>query len=283
MAPFIPTGNAPGQVAPGNTAPTFQVNPPASALNSGIVSSTGVQNEFNDASNAFDTFSNQGDPYAALLSQTVGGLESAAANTASTAISSATAKAANAENLNNREEASTIYGIRAQDAANGSTQFDPTGTNMAVTAAQNSFNAKYSALDLGERTAIANAKNAQQNGDTKALQQELTYAQSFRTAKQAAANEAFKEFAFNNLSADQEAALGQAKAIAGAPTVTTAPSAIYTLLHPLKSKITTSQKNLGNVGSPVVIKGSSYNTGQVVYNNQGQAGIVNADGTITPQ
>lgn len=268
------------------SAPT---NVPPSALNSGIVSTTGVQQEFNDASNAFNTLTNQGDPYAALLASTVGGLEQNAANTANTAISSATAKTAQNETLGNAQEAATIAGIRASNAATGTSG---TITNALVQQATNSFSAKFNALDLGEKTAIANARNAEQAGDTKALQQELSYIQQYRTAKQAAADEAFKEYAFSNLSADQKAQLGLQADVDTGTTTTKKPNIFQQVGNLFTGKPITgiSSKALGSgFGAPTGSAGSKSAgslpagvTAGSTVNYGGKSYTVNAQGVMTP-
>ena len=176
--------------------------------NPAIVSSTGVASQFNDASNQLDSITSTPDPYAGLVQTQIQNELANNAATQNAAISSATARSANSENLNNNSEASTLYGIRAEDAANGTAQLNPEGQQMALSAATQSYQAKFNALDQAEKVAIANATAARNNADTKTMNEQLDYIKYIQQQKQVASEQAWKEYAFSNLSADQRAALG---------------------------------------------------------------------------
>lgn len=218
----MPTINAQGQTVyqGGEQIPVSQTLPgggnvpaapsPVPAVVPSIVSTTGVQNEFNDVSNQLDNFANTPDPYAAYFQNTVANEQAANQRGQDNAVSSATATAANAENKLNSNEAAEVSGLETRGETSGASRYLPDYQSGLVAGVKESFDQRYQLLDQQEKIAVANATNAKQNADVKVAQEQLAYAKELRAEKaktlQDSQNMAWKQYAFTHLSTAQQAA-----------------------------------------------------------------------------
>jgi len=204
-----PANPTPPPVAPPSTPPKPPVN------NTGIVSTTGVGNEFNDYTNQLQQLSTGSDQYAQYFQNQIQQEYQNNALAQQQAIASATAKTANAENINNAQQAATLYGIRAAAAANGQSRYTPAETQLQTAGANASFAYKYNQLDQQEKLAIAAANAARSKGDTQTLGQMVNYIKEAQAMKLQLANYqlaqqkfGFQQYQYLNPSAYQNAELG---------------------------------------------------------------------------
>jgi hypothetical protein len=208
MATALPITSGPAIQPPSTTPPPVPAAVNGSTNSPSIVSTTGIQNEFNNASNSLNSVTSSVDPYAGLFQSQIANELQNNQQQQGNAISSATAKTANQENMNNAQEAATLYGVRAQNAASGTSRYEPAAASLAEASARNSYQYKYNALDQAEKVAVANAVRARQGADVKTLQENLAYIHQIQQEKQFAASMALKEYEFGNLSANQRGMLG---------------------------------------------------------------------------
>lgn len=179
------------------------------AASPAIVSTTGVQNEFNNVSNELDQFHAGGDPYAVMFANSIASEQAANANAQGNAIASATAKSANAESRNAASEAAAISGAQTQGETSGASRYLPEYEAGIIDSTKQAYNQRFQLLDQQEKLAIANATAARNVADVKTAREQLDYAKALRTEKAKAIsdaqNMAWKQYVFTHLSAGQQA------------------------------------------------------------------------------
>lgn len=304
FSPASPSTPSNSIVTP-STAPTVPTNTPGNTPS--IVSTTGVESEFNDASSQLDS----------LMANSVQNGYSLANANYQQAVSNATAKAANGQNLVGQEGAAENYGIRAEGESTGEARYEPGQLQNALSSAQASIQSKYASLSQAESLALAAANTARNNADVQTMNENIKYIQAIQNEQNTVAAEAFKEYAFNNLSADQRAALGissgdesinaqklQLQQWQAANPLTTVTQGSPSALTPFKGLTTTTSKvgSAGNTPKPVYIGepgaggnyvtvGSGYTIGGVNYtatsdgyytSSTGKQYTINANNQLVP-
>ncbi len=192
------------QLLPGQTTNSIPSGPVPG--NPAIVTTGPQWDAHNNATAGLNSFTNTPDPYMQLFQQQ----QQANALTAGNAIASASAATQRSQIKNEADQNAVLAGMQTAAEKTG---LSPNSAYemQAIQGAKDSFNTRFTLLDQQEKLAVAKAKSAQAVGDTAVLKEQLAYAQQLRTEKAKAQQDAltmdWEKYKFENLSADQKAAL----------------------------------------------------------------------------
>lgn len=186
---------APGQLLPGEggTQPTSiqqtvtgggapQVNP------SPILSSTGVRQEYENASAQLNELAVEEDPYMGIFQQMMENNARAEKNQ----IASATAASANTKNALTDSREEYMAQLRKEGVNTGANRYTRSQHAGVLESARRSYLSRYQQIDNEEKLAIAEANAARANGDVRIMTEKLDYIQGLRKAKADAIAEANK-------------------------------------------------------------------------------------------
>ena len=176
---------APGELMPGEGGVEVMPQP---VNNTGMVSSTPVQQEFNSASNQLNDLAVQEDPYMQLFEQ----MNEANAQDESNAIASATAAGANEQNALQSSQQQYMGRLETAGIQSGRSRYLREQTAGIMESARQSYISKFMQIDKAEKLAIAEAEAARYAGDVRNMQQQLDYINELRSSKAKALSEANK-------------------------------------------------------------------------------------------
>lgn len=183
--------NKPGYVPlvlDGKYGPLTQAATSFGQNNSPILSSSGVGQQYNGASQQLDQLALQQDPYMGIFEQ----MNKAGAANEKAAISSATAAGANQQRFLQGGQEKYMAGLETAGVRSGANRYLPEYQAGIMENARQGYLQKFSAIDTQEKVAIAEAKAAKLSGDVKTMTAKLDYVQALRKAKADAISEANK-------------------------------------------------------------------------------------------
>lgn len=196
-----------------------------------------------------------------------------------------------AMNVSNAQATQYQHGLEALGVGSNSAMTTPSLLTGQIQQAEDQQTAKIANINNQYNKAIATAQQAQDNEDDKTLNEQVTYMNQLKTQALDTLKEQQQLYEWSNLSPYQQESLGiqqqNANTSAGnanAITVTQPGGVIADFENYLGIPTSsTATKTPGGGNTSVLIGGNNYTVGSTVYNSSGQAGIVNADGSITPQ